>query len=62
MWDVSLYAVNMFLLPLVSKKADLANSQAEQSQVGNPEVQEEEERSEGEAKELLEHHSVLESG
>lgn len=29
MWDVLLYAVNMFLLPLVNKETDLVNSQAE---------------------------------
>ena len=35
MWDALLYAVNMFLLPLVNKEADLANNQAEQSQEEN---------------------------
>ena len=35
MWDALLYA-DYVLLPLVNKEADLANSQAEQSQAGNP--------------------------
>lgn len=35
MWDVSLYAVNV-LVSVVNKEAELANSQADYSQEGNP--------------------------
>ena len=34
MWDSRLYAVNMFLLPLVNKEADLAYGRAEYRLVG----------------------------
>ena len=34
MWDSSLYAMNMFLLPLVNKEATMAYGKAEYSQAG----------------------------
>lgn len=59
MWDVSLYTVNV-LVSVVNKEAELANSQADQSQEGNPiEIQGEKGQSQrdvGEARyELISH-------
>ena len=35
MWDFSLYAMNMFLLPLVNKEVALTYGRAEYSKAGN---------------------------